>query len=361
MANKIHHISNNIKLILLAVSIIILSLFSFGCNSISSQTTESTAIPSKTPEEQLKEDYNNNPAAYVEFYRSTEPKYTYVSIEDILEYESLYSECTGTWFRDQLSGEDLCIYNSYLYAMEHRYIWFTIYVEDSDKDFSYIRDSVCLDSPFLAQNKNQLGEWSDKWPINYIGESIYISVEQFTESRWQRNMEALEKCKEIVTNIPDEYITKEDKMLYLYNYVCDNVEYVAYENMMDEDYLYDAVCKGETVCDGYSNMLSLLFNLIDVECTEAMGSDIEDISQATAEEIKNNPGHTWVVAKLNNTFYNFDPTFEDTDEEYSDDRLFYFGFSDNLLPVKYLTLDESRPKCLDTSRDYNYVNTTYIK
>ena len=74
----------------------------------------------------------------MEFSRSTAPREGYVPITELMEYESIYPKCNGTWFRDQLTGEDLLIYNSYLYALEHRYTWFKLYVEDSDKDFSYI-------------------------------------------------------------------------------------------------------------------------------------------------------------------------------------------------------------------------------
>ena len=80
---------------------------------------------------------------------------------------------------------------------------------------------------------------------------------------------------------------------------------------LDESYFYDAVCTGKSLCDGYSNMLSILFHLIGVECCEAMGQDNDGQS-----------GHTWVVAKLDGEFYNFDPTFEDTGEVPPGQRLF---------------------------------------
>ena len=113
-----------------------------------------------------------------------------------------------------------------------------------------------------------------------------------------------------------------------------------YEDRDDESYFYDAVCKGQTLCDGYSNMLSLLFNLIGVECCEAMGYDKEDEA-----------GHTWVVAKLDGEYYNFDPTYEDTKEE-AYQPWWYFGFSDDFLGVKISDYEEIRPKCPDTSRDF---------
>lgn len=157
-------------------------------------------------------------------------------------------------------------------------------------------------------------------------------------------MEALAKCRQIVQNIPPEYQTQREKMEYLYDYVCDHVEYVAYESMADESYFYDAVCKGQTICDGYSNMLMLLFRLIGVECCEVMGNGEE--GQA---------GHTWVAAKVDGEFYNFDPTFEDTNEMRSSGRK-YFGFSDDLVSMKELEYEQMRPKCTNTSMDFACAN-----
>lgn len=305
---------------------------------IPSVTTEPTIDPVKAA-------YKEDPAVFVVFSRSTYPREIYVPISELLEYESQLPYCNGTWFRDQLSGEDLIIYNSFLYALENRFIHFSLYVEDSDKDFSYIREMVSLDSPFLEQNYSHY-EYIWKQPINYIGKQISVSMEQFTDSRWEMKMEAFAKCRYIVWSIPEECQTQQQKMEYLYDYVCDHVEYVEYESMADESYFYDAVCKGQTLCDGYSNMLSILFRMIGVECCEVMGFNEEGES-----------GHTWVVAKLDGEYYNFDPTFEDTDELDGDQRK-YFGFSDDLVSCKTMEHDEKRPKCTDTSRDFSYTDMT---
>ncbi len=329
---------------LLLLLVLVILIGTVGCTvRYPVPTVPEVPVPTKDP---MKEAYKSDPANFVEFSRSTEPREWYVPISELLEYETQYPDCNGTWFRDQLSGEDLIIYNSYLYALENRFINFTLYVEDNDKDFSYIRELLSLDSPFLEQNYTHYENvW--KWPTNYIGERISVRMEQFTDSRWKMKMEALAKCRQIVQNIPPEYQTQQAKMEYLYDYVCNNVEYVNYESMADESYFYDAVCNGKTLCDGYSNMLSILFRLIGVECCEAMGTD-DDEEQT---------GHTWVVAKLNGEFYNFDPTFEDTNDMPSDQRK-YFGFSDDLVSMYMLDHEEMRPKCTDTSRDFSYADIT---
>ncbi len=320
-----------------------------GCTGCKTEDSENTAgetsilVTTEPTEATTVEPHKSDPTNFVQFSRSTEPRECYVSVPELMEYESQYPDCNGTWFRDQLSREERLIYNCYLYAMENRFIHFTVYVKNADRRFSNARKSLSLDSPFLEQNYSDY-ERVSKQPINYLGERVTFSMDQFTDNRWEMKMEALEKCREVVQNIPPEYQTQQAKMEYLYDYVCDNVEYVTYESMADESYLYDAVCKGQTVCDGYSNMLSLLFRMIGVECCEVMGSNKEDQS-----------GHTWVVAKLNGEFYNFDPTFEDTCEKKTDRRLF-FGFSDDLLNVS--VIGNQVPECEDTSMDFACADIT---
>lgn len=329
-------------LLLLTLAMILLFL---GCDSRTPlASTEPTKIPLPTMDP-VKKAIREDPANYVLFSRSTEPQEVYVSIPELLEYRSQYADCNGTWFRDQLTGEDLVIYQSFLYALENRFIGFELYVQDSDRDFSYIREFLSLDSPFLEQNYSHY-ECVWKQPINHVGKRVIFSMEQFTDSRWNMKLEAMEICRQIVSQIPPEYQTQQEKMEYLYDYVCQHVEYTKYEQMVDESYFYDAVCTGKSLCDGYSNMLSILFHLIGVECCEAMGQDNDGQN-----------GHTWVVAKLDGEFYNFDPTFEDTGEVPPGQRLF-FGFSDALLSSEVIEHDAVRPKCTNTSRDFHYAEMT---
>lgn len=337
----------SVKSLLLGCMVFVISVAALGCRN--TNTPQPTVDP-------VKEAYRADPAAYVVFERSTAPWYQYVTVEAIMNYQSQYPDCNNVWFRNQFSGEDLCIYNAYLYAMENRFINFELYVADNDKDFTYIREALSLDSPFLEQNFNKYGEHTWSLATNHIGERLSVRVEQFTQSRWDKKLEALEACRQIVLGIPETCVTQWEKAKYLYRYVCDHVEYVEYEKMADEDYFYDAVCKGQTVCDGYSNMLNLLFNLAGIESCEAMGQNIEDPSTATPEERENAGGHTWVVAKLDGQYYNFDPTWEDTKEGDYNGNLIYFGYSDQLAPVLYLDCEEMRPKCTDTSRDFLYAD-----
>lgn len=345
------------KLKLLSVILIVTLLFT-SCDGLTqlalTSSEETSSVMSE--EEILRLDYEKTPEKYVFFQNYTPEKKLYLTVDEITAYQTQYPECNSTWFRDKLSGDDLNIYNAFMYALENQFTYFSLYVSDGEKDYSYIRECLSLDSPFIAQNVDRDNEYFYPTHVDNGKEKFAVRMDNFSLGDWQNNMQALNKCKEIVASIPEEYQTQEEKMRYLFKYVRDHIDYKLYENRYNVNYLYDAVMRGETLCDGYSNMLLLLFNLIGVECCEAMGDNILDYSTATEEELENANGHTWVVAKLGDTFYNFDPTFEDSADYTYIDSLQYFGFSDELVSIKYFDCEELRPKCEDTSRDYSYAD-----
>ncbi len=330
-----------IKLSLVFILIFSL-LYSTGCTFGRKKVKMEEATDEVTTEV-TREIYSEDPSWYIEFYSAEKQQYEYMSKREMAMYRSQYEDCNSTVYRNQLSGLPLLLYNCFLYAMENRLISFTVYVSDSDDDYTWIRELLSLDSPFLEQNYYQY-EYISKRPGNEHGERLYIRTEQFSSEKWALKMEALEKCRSIVSEIPAEYETQLQKMEYLYDYVCENVEYTDYQPGEEINFLYDAVCKGKTNCDGYSNMLNLLFSLIGVEACESMSSDKETKS-----------GHTWVVAKIGDNFYNFDPTFEDTNGIDSTNRV-YFGFSDSIIDTDKMVHDDFRPVCEDTSRDFLFAH-----
>lgn len=303
-------------------------------------------------------EYQFDPGAFVLFYEDKNAEPQYLSVSEINAYESQYADCVSTWYRDKLSEEDRTVYNAHLYAMEHCLKGFSLYVSDEKKDYTFVRDMLALDSPFLEQNINDDGEYISTWEPTAYGERIFFHLEQFGKEFWERKMQALEQCREIVKNIPAQHKTQEEKMLYLYHYVCDQITYTEYEKLSGQEYLYDAVCLGKTVCDGYSNMLMLLFNLMDVEACEVMGGNIQLPDNPTEEELDEYEGHTWVAAKLGENYYHFDPTYEDTVDDIQEEKTLFFGVSDEMASSKYIDYDTMRPKCMDKSRDLSFVHMT---
>ncbi len=281
----------------------------------------------------------NDGEQFVEFSNESDDSVR-VSATEIKEYQSEYSYCNSTFYRDQLEGDDLLLYNTLLYAMEHSFTDAVLFVEDPDMDPFIARECLSLDSPFLEQNYTEADLF-----YTYTDGSIGFSIESFNERQWNLKMEALEKAQEIVQNIPEGNDTQQKKMKFLYNYVCENVAYVEYDDGDRPDYLYDAVCEGQSICDGYSNMLLLLYNLAGINCCEAMGDDTED------EGVESEAGHTWVVAEYEGKFYNFDPTYDsDIGEDFAGYACF-FAVSDSVIDVLYFDHEDMKPICDEFSGD----------
>lgn len=259
-----------------------------------------------------------------------------VSKNKIGNYKPKYFKYMSDYYKRQLSQEEQIAYNAFLYAMEHDFT--NIVMEPSvfalDFDIFRAREALALDSPFLEQN---IG--TDE---SYTASTACYTVNTFHEAARNLKMQALAKAEEIVASIPADVDTDIKRMAYLYDYVRSHVKYSLYEENVQPDYLYDALCKGVTVCDGYSNALSLLFNIAGIECCEVMGS-------GSTEEGAD--GHTWVAASLDGTFYNFDATNDAVrDDGYGDYRC-YFGVSDKVMDISVFEYDDMRPVCSDESRD----------
>ena len=106
-----------VKSLLLGCVIFVVSVAALGCRNI--------YVPQPTVDP-IKEAYQADPASFVVFERSTAPWYQYVTVEELMLYQTQYPDCNNVVFRNQFSGEDLCIYNAYLYAMENCFISFEL-------------------------------------------------------------------------------------------------------------------------------------------------------------------------------------------------------------------------------------------
>lgn len=126
----------------------------------------------------------------------------------------------------------------------------------------------------------------------------------------------LDAAKDIVDAMPDGWDERE-KMLYLYQYLTDNVQYY-HNDYYGTDYcfLYDALVRHSTVCAGYAEALYVLCNLAGIDCLNITGeagklSDVDDL-------------HAWNVARINGQYYQFDTTW-DAGKAPAD--YWYFGMS----------------------------------
>lgn len=246
--------------------------------------------------------------------------YSYVS--DLFQYRASY-------FFDQLSYNEKLIYHAMEYALDNSYEQVIVDKRlcSDTNELIKILDFLSMDSPFVEQNLNySLYTISFTFPVESDGTKVFIpfsgysiDVANFAADLHEKRLLTIDKASEIIDSIPKN-LTIDEKALYLYSYITSNIDYVDYGDDQLHTYLYDALFLKETQCDGFSNALSMLFNLSGIPC-------IEKVSQPVAE---GEAGHTWNCAYINGSWYNFDATIDPDDFQSIG---CYFGFSDDLVDV----------------------------
>ena len=231
-------------------------------------------------------------------------------------------------FYSNLTEEERIVYSAFEYAMEEGYT--NILIDDllvpNIDSLGKILRFFSLDSPLMEQNlRFESGDFTTYYENEIMGntafDGFYITVHNFTEELWNKKLAAIKKAEEIVAEIPQS-LTAAEKAEYLYRIVA-QADYVEYVNTLGtvSPYLYDALITGKTHCDGYTNAISLLFNMAGIEC-------VEKNYTAENEEV----GHTWNAFLIDGKWYNCDGAGGSMipKRECSMKAGYFFGFSDTL-------------------------------
>lgn len=259
---------------------------------------------------------------------------------DFTNYESEYNIYSSSLHYDCLNENEKLIYHALEYAMENSYT--SVLIErrlvNDIKDLEKILNYLSLDSPLLEQNLfYELGivttyhdiELDSIFPHKAKLDGYYITVKNFEQQWWDKKLEAIEEAKRHVDALPED-LTKIEKAEQLYIQLCTGTEYVLSKRLNSTQVmpnLYDALISGKTQCDGFSNALSLLFNMAGITCSEK-------IYHATDEEL----GHTWNFFEIDGKWYNADATNSSlipTDRTYMHAGI-NFGFCDMLQSKKHV-------------------------
>lgn len=252
----------------------------------------------------------------------------FVDTEDLLSYSSELSQYSSSYFYDLLTDDERLVYRAMEYAMEHSYSHIVVdeRVCATSDDLVKILDYLSMDSPFVEQNLAYTTySFNYNFPIETEYSTVYIplsgfsiDVRNFNEDFYEKKLLAKDKATEIIKAIPNN-LTESEKALYLFNYVSENVEYFDYGDDIIHTYLYDGLVNQKTQCDGFTNSLSLLYNLSGIQCFEKVSPPGQD------EEA----GHTWNCAYIDGNWYNYDATSK-PDDVYTN---YYCGFSDDLIDI----------------------------
>lgn len=135
---------------------------------------------------------------------------------------------------------------------------------------------------------------------DYIAISIYESTSSQLELTAEEQTAVMNKVDEIAENCTG---TKYENMSYVYNYLCDNIEYdYTYEN----GNAYNALIEGTSVCAGYAMAFQLIMEKLGYKCFIQIGKN-----------------HAWNVVTMEGKYYCVDATWGDTGGNYN--RYFLFG------------------------------------
>lgn len=257
-------------------------------------------------------------------------------IEDATKYKDYVSEHAeyNTYHCfSQLGEKEQWIYRILEYAFDNSYsnIWLDEkLLVDLEYTFWDILIMFTMDSPLAEQNimpgqlpfTTALKDDDGNYVRNLNGSLFYVGT--FFQNKQENKTEAIKKAREILDSMPND-LSDMEKAKWFYRYLGENVEYYNYGRYESAFYLYDALCKGASNCDGYTNAFSLLCNMSGIPC-------IEKVHHAEEGE---EAGHTWAVICIDDVWYNVDCVSAKTEVEGNFPVWFYFGYSDERDPQTY--------------------------
>ena len=124
----------------------------------------------------------------------------------------------------------------------------------------------------------------------------FTSVEQI-----EQYMQDIEKVKnQIITNLKG---TDYQKILYIHDYLVNNIEYDSTYAAIGSYGIYGALVGKTCVCEGYAKAFKYLANIAGFEC-EIMQGEATNSSGVTES-------HAWNCIKLDGTWYLIDATWDD--------------------------------------------------
>lgn len=277
---------------------------------------------------------------------------TYMTEDELKGYKTKTDIYNSGYYYSKLSEKEKTVYNAYQYALDNNFVY--TYVDDTMVTGKYkamdILVFLSLDSATIQQNVSSVEYTCDHtiatemyWQeITKDASGCLVSADTFSKDKVEKVNKAVEKLKKVDLKFTDKTTDKE-KAEKIFDYINKKVKYSEkYTKNKDgsniHDYLYDAVFKNSTNCDGFANMYSVLCALNGVECFEKVYTPTDEKTQ----------GHTWNVVNIDGKWYNVDCT-ESVDEkpsEYKISRRMRCGFSDKL---QNYTPDykELLPECKD--------------
>lgn len=116
--------------------------------------------------------------------------------------------------------------------------------------------------------------------------------------------EAINEVEKVKNNVIN-HLSDDDyrNILIIHNYLIETIEYDSTYNAPGSYSLYGALAKRKCVCEGYAKAFKYLANSANIDCEIMQGTAINSNGQSES--------HAWNCVKLNNIWYEVDPTWDD--------------------------------------------------
>lgn len=267
------------------------------------------------------------------------PEYQEVRVED--------STFESKFYFEQLDEEDQLVYKEiYQGVMDHEE---SITVHSLDgKEAGAILQNIIYDFPGIF--------WCDGGSDTLTYEESHVDIEPTyvysLEEREKMQAEIDTQANAILSQISAES-SDYDKIKYVYETLVNTVTYV--EDAPDNQNIYSALVRKETVCAGYSKANQYLLEQLGVYCIYVIGTADGD-------------SHGWNIVKCNGLLCIVDvtwadPTFSETEQTVTEEILYdYLCCSDKSIAATHQADERyAYPECSSDEWEYYHLNQMYYE
>ena len=209
--------------------------------------------------------------------------------------------------------------------------------EDIDKTLR----TVIRKDPYLMCTITSI-EWSTTTEQN---ESFNINVKASHIMSAAERKEADKKINNILSEIIKPYMTDNEKVKAVHDYIVLNGKYdTNFEYYSD----YDLLTEGKSVCNGYAVLTYNMLNKLGIPVKLVFGSS-------------NSQSHVWNMIKLDDYWFHLDTTWDDPEPDSKNMSSYnYYLLTDEEI-LKDHTIDSNQNLPKSTLSYYNYIKELSIK
>lgn len=268
------------------------------------------------------------------------------------QVESAEEEFVRKYYFEQLLGDEQKIYQEILQGLREENK--EIYVHSPDaRQTNMIFQYVLKDYPeiFWCDGTTTATTFNENEKYTVLEPGYSYDIEE-RERRQSKIDMSVEKCLAGIETDASEY----DKILYVYDYIVDTVDYDLESE--DNQNIYSVFVNRRSVCAGYSKAAQYLLERLGIFCTYVTGTT------------RNGQGHAWNLVSCEGDYYYMDttwgdPVFQEQEGMETQEKLDYVSYDymccndEELFRTHIPDEDVELPLCTEMEYNYYVVNGMY--